>query len=960
MNKKIVSFVLAMVLSVGLGVSSLFAYEYTGGTKNAGSITIDPQNLAGLAGNIDKFTGEEKDIKGAETTTTRICAVFNYTAGIVTTAIDADRNITIYDQGRYRATLGYNDDGTYTITNFAIYGTDWDKIEGFAGATDGEKLKNFLLYMGVSESALQCYAKDEDGNFLAEDGKTILSEKDIAEGKAGKMVDVNWLDQAAKQLKKGINHSISINFTAQYGASVTYSVNGKQLETIAYDGSAIQTFHYNAAGTLETITQLTYEADTSDASNVERQTTTSDTKVGAGITTSGEEKDKDGNVTKSGMTKYTIDKDAEVKVTRTTVGGETTVTADVDATYEDNAGEKHHATITLSNVTIKDGKLKGKYNGQEFEFSVGTESNKETKKGKTTKRQESVKMNAVYNTIHCDEWGRQSYVTNSNGDVTARYSYSSNGSITSTWDAATNSMTYYTGGKAAFVMNDAGFITTRYFYHENGSLDGVMTYNYDADKTDGNNVVATSMTAYRWGNVVGSANLADIQPGQPSTFDELRAAVDYIKANPGAAIDSLKAGAELSSEDRKAIEGISFASVSEKDDEDEDSDSSTDAKYSDEEREKYNKIMSKNTSTFGNITSIALYESDLKNTALMNAFGINANDMANMLAASNGYSAVGNMALTIDVLDFGTDTINGEATNIGVTRRMSMGYHDHRTVMSTNRKSETVKNGIVGQQLKVTLTVMDHGGQKYQANCSPITLRAAENQVITNSTTVTNQYSADPVVTGTAVTDKAELQKIAEGLGGEGSTVSVGDDGVVTITDKDGNVSKVSIGDDGVISIQNPDGTTSRYVAVKDAKINMLDGSGALDMAEGEVMLIDIGDMDASTIKNGDNVMFMGDVGYTSTGNLAVTMNTTYGGGFKNFGNDASALGAAMDRIAYVSENHDAATADEQWIVTNSNINSEALKDFANAMSKKNGEPVTLKELEQAWEDLLKATAPIF
>ncbi|MBO7612041.1 MAG: hypothetical protein J6T23_07520, partial [Elusimicrobia bacterium] len=62
MNKKIVSFVLAMVLSVGLGVSSLFAYEYTGGTKNASSFTIDPQNLAGLAGNIDKFTGEEKDI----------------------------------------------------------------------------------------------------------------------------------------------------------------------------------------------------------------------------------------------------------------------------------------------------------------------------------------------------------------------------------------------------------------------------------------------------------------------------------------------------------------------------------------------------------------------------------------------------------------------------------------------------------------------------------------------------------------------------------------------------------------------------------------------------------------------------------------------------------------------------------------------------------------------------------
>jgi len=909
MNKKIMSFVLAMVLSVGLGVSSLFAYTYTGGSKKATSFRVDVQDMAGLAGNI-KTTGfdiNDKDTIGAaESVTSRICAVFNYTAGIVTSAIDADRNITIYDQGRYRATLGYNDDGTYTITSFAVYGTDYPKIKEMGG------LKNFLLAMGVSETALKCSKTrtDKEGNtfFVDEDGND-LTEEDLENGKTAAQVDVAWLADAEAQLAKGINHSITINFTAQYGASVTFNVNGKQLETIAYDGTQLAQYNYNAAGTLETITQLSYTTDTSDVTKVDTETEGYKTTVTSGGRTTGGGKDS---------IRYTVASDGEVKVSKTTVDGETTTTADVTVTYEGKDGLTHEKKVTLTGVTIDDdGNLKGKFDGQNISIKINKKAAKptETKKG-TTNRQNGVVYTATHSTIHCDEWGRQSYVTNEQGMVTGRYSYSSNGSITSSFDAATNNITYYTGGKASFVMNDAGFITTRYFYHENGSLDGVITYNFDQDKGI---TTATSMTAYRWGNVVGSCNLADIEEGQPKTFDQLRAAVDFIKKHPEEALASLKEGAQLSDEDRAELEGIKFSDVTDED-----------SKYDDKARKNYNKLMSKNTSVFGNITSIAIYQSDLKNSKLMSAFGVNAADIANMSAMSNGYSAVGNLALTIDVVDFET-VYDGKNTTV-VTATKSMGSHKWHSIQSLSTGSKTVKNGVVGQQLKATLTVMDHGGQSYQANCTPVQLRAPENQVLTLETT--GIMESDPVVAGTMVTDKAKLEEIAKTLGVDASQVSVGDDGVITVRDENGNV-------------------TNRYVAVEDAEINMMDGNGFKSLG-GEAMLVDIGDMDVSTIKSGDKVMFMGDVAYTGpnkTGALAIKMNTNYGGGFKSF-SDEAAMKKEMQRIVDIASGaqNPAADGSDQWIIDNTKANSATLGDLLKDKNK-----VSLDDLREAWDRLSRS-----
>jgi hypothetical protein len=578
MNKKILSFVLAMVLSVGLG-SSVFAYEYTGGvngTNSRASISLDDLENQRETGQINR-TGT--DVAGATEATNRVCAVFNYAAGVVLSVMDSDRNLTLYSGGNPFISLGYNEDGSFTVTGVNIQGTDIEAVEAAGG------LKNFLLALGVPESALKCSE--------TKDGVVTEGQKDVA-----------WLAQAEEQLKKGINHSISINFTSQYGASVTYCENGKSLETIGYDGTQIAKYNYNAAGTLETIEQLTYEVDSTDVS-----------------------------------------------------------------------GKNENTRIT----------------------------------GATAK--------PTVNTVHLNEFGKQDYVTNSKGTVVTQYSYSSNGSIASVYDATKNETTFYAGGKAAYVINDNGFKTAEYFYHENGSLDGIKSYNYDQDKGI---VTGTTITAYRWGSAVGTADLSSGTGVQ--TFDQLRAAVDSIKANPSAALESLKAGAA----------------------------GKTDAS---------------NSSIFGNITSIALYTSDLKNSALMNFLGIKSEDVAAMRRMSNGYSSVGNASITIDTIDFGTKTNdNGVSTKGGKFASYST--------------SKTISNGVVGEQMSVKLTIMDHGGQSYQVNCGSQTLRAAVDAVVEKTTFV------DPAVVGT-VTD------------------------IVTIDGK-------------------------KYAVLENAQVDILDGKGFQDAKDGE------------------------------------------------------------------------------------------------------------------------------
>lgn len=549
MNKKIWSFVLATILSISLGSGSLSygadPYAKTGGVNN--------NQLSSTSGSSYTVTPTPEESAVIGNTESKICAVFNYKSGVLLSVMDQDRNVTIYDAGKPRATLGYNDDGTFTVTNFYLSGSDWSTIEKMSGSTDTEKLKNFLLALGVDESALKKTGTDANGN--VENGANTTSF--VQEF-------VEWLDDAITALKKGINYSVAINLTASYGASMTWSVNGKAQETIGYDGQVLETYNYNAAGFLESITQNTYK--------------------------------------------------------------------------------------------VKEGSLT---DGVEFE--------------KTT------------NTVYLDAYGRQSYAVNASGDKVATYTYSSNGSLVSSYSTENKSTTYYSGGKASYVMNDQGAITTKYDYHANGSLNGITSFNYDSDTSA---LTKTTIEAYKWGRSVGTADLSSGTGVQ--TYDELRTAVAEIKANPNAALASLKSGASSGGT---------------------------------------------NSSKYSNITSISIYESDLTGanaSALMNFLGIDNATKNKMLAMSNGYSAVASVAFTIDAIEPGTKTVDGG------TKVQGGSFAAYTT-------SEVTSEGSEGEQLSCKVTVMDRGGASYQFNGATHTLRAAVDAVV-KVTTV-----KDPVVEGTLV-----------------------------------------------------------------------------------------------------------------------------------------------------------------------------------------------------------------
>ncbi len=284
MNKKIMSFVLAMVLSVGLG-SSLFAATPKGTSNQTNS------GIATSSGTASGLSAAASDLAG------HISHVFHYESGILVSATGADGSVTIYDQGRYRGTMAMGLDGTYTWSNLAFYGSDYDTIVEHGG------IDQFLLDIGVKPEQLKG-GGEEEVNFLvvdvdekmkaqldkegytiekADDGKyykyttkvddeevtKILTEAEYnglkdeekakcEEAKQGSVMKAHkdkvepqrlkWLDSALDQLSKGQNYSITVDFSAAQGAAVTFNIDGKAMQTFAWDNALTTYYDYNAAG----------------------------------------------------------------------------------------------------------------------------------------------------------------------------------------------------------------------------------------------------------------------------------------------------------------------------------------------------------------------------------------------------------------------------------------------------------------------------------------------------------------------------------------------------------------------------------------------------------------------------------------------------------------------------------------------------------------------------------------
>lgn len=864
------SFVLAVAFVLSIGTNS-WAYTHRGST-GGGTITVGMSDIYDQYGTGEqKRTGGNGDnglVDGAKAETNRICAVFNYASGIVLSAMDQDRNLTLYSAGAAFLSLTYNEAtgdkgfGYFTLVSVNISGSDWINIQKAGG------LKSWLKKLGASDSMLshaeQTFGKDKEGN------QTISVDK-------SKTKEVGWLADAEEQLSMGVNHSISINFTASGGASVTMITNGKQMETLGYDWgqygdaskSPLAVYNYNAAGTLESITQKTYKTD-------EKNT---------------------------------------------------------------NLGDKQ---------------------------------------GDGTRSFDSATYYVAYTEVHMDEYGRQSFATDTNGNVVTTYTYSTTGSIAAIHDLTTNNTTWYAAGHASFVLNDSGFKTTEYYYHENGSLDWVCSFNYDEDK---GGVYATQGSAYRYGKFIGSANLADLVTNkagniiQANNGDEIRAAVDFMKLHPDKWQESLEKGAKanlkdsdikmtieidgknetftwngsgwIDSKGNQVTDDIAAAKDKNKkqwlannpdatEDDWKNAKQSQNSYYRKIAAGTYQQLVAKgeelmkkavtNSSKYANITAVGIYANDLKNNAFLTTYkamfcstpsAVKAFDtaLADMVRLSNGSSMLGQISLTIDAKAF--DTIPDNQTKNKV--KTEGGHFDAYTTSETSSKVTQV--GKVGQQISSKLTIMDHGIQCYQINLDAYTLREAQDQIIRNTTT--NTTHVDPVVTGNLVTGD-ELEKIADTLRTKDNDVKV-EDGVIIVTDKDGNVTK--------------------YAAVKGGKINMMEGSGFQSM-EGESMLVDItslSDDQISEMKSAGKVMFMGDVDYTASGKLAIKLNTEYGDGYK-FGSSKE-IDDEMDRIEKVANGEEPAGPKDGWIKENTDYNISKLgKKW---MEQQSG---SMKDkLEEAW-----------
>lgn len=273
MNKKNVSFVLAFVLSIGLGLGSMsMAYA----TNNEWGSNMATQTLPEYTVNASSSSTGIGAQAGANQAVYKLSAVFNYLAGIMTSTMDSNRNITLMSMNQPKAMLVYDDGtGSWTPASLTVDGTDWAEISKtevseevlakFRAAypnSDPEAIKEmaqlyqFLRNAGVPEASLTVSSMSAGGH-----------NQDIQQVSA-------WFGQAVEELKKGVSHSINLNFTAAGGSTCTVSEYGKPQATLSSDytteGKAVivEAYIYDADGVndglLDAVYRLNYEAKDPD------------------------------------------------------------------------------------------------------------------------------------------------------------------------------------------------------------------------------------------------------------------------------------------------------------------------------------------------------------------------------------------------------------------------------------------------------------------------------------------------------------------------------------------------------------------------------------------------------------------------------------------------------------------------------------------------------------------------
>ncbi len=378
---------------------------------------------------------------------------------------------------------------------------------------------------------------------------------------------------------------------------------------------------------------------------------------------------------------------------------------------------------------------------------------------------------------------------------------------------------------------------------------------------------------------------------------------------------------------------------------------------------KQNLINGRNVGTVSGLKTVNWYEKELKQIASMpnRSATINkiwdSSGITTALNFSNGINTVGSTAIadsTWNEDNFPEDAVMGD----GVTETVSSTEEvDGGTVIQggsfpSYKRLKSSKTKVTGRGYSLTTTVMAGGSSVFQTKCDIVTQKYVK-------TTNTYETVKDPAVEGEVVTDK---EKIAEIFGVDPDEVEI-EDGVITI---DG-VSYLAV-EAASINIMDGSGFQAADGEVVIVQLNGKDSNGKeINGLTNE----EIAKLKSNIAKGDTKVIFMGNVSDNLNGNKAMTIETGYDGGFA-IGQDAvnaerdriflTSLGAAMQNgmdgalasatmdeynkrygTNYTTADSDKAlanaTADDQWIIDNTKTNMEVFH-------------YSQKEYNEGWEVL--------
>lgn len=898
MKRKILSYVLAVALVMSSFTSFAFSVNISEKASEVGSGYGSSGKL--VAPKSIKFTPKEDSFIGkeAERIVGRISQVFNYVAGIITTTVDANRAITVFDEGRVRATYGYNPgNGSYSLTGFSLFGGNKDLIK----INEAGGIENFLKSMGASESMLKTrkLEYDADGNVVTGQNDTNEMEGDVNNLDA-LYTKVSWLGAVMDSLKKGVNHSASINFVEAGGASVTLYENGRPQVTLSAQSDAagnplvLSSFIYNDAGFLVAKSDLAYE-------QIEGPD---------GIT--------------------------ENKRTNETVSpGEVAVAA------------QHDGTATFK---------------------------------------------PTHNITYFDPYGRESYTTNSVGDVLSRVTYSSNGSRNYVHDLVNETKTYFEAGRPSFSTNEQGYTTAKWNYNQNGTLDHTVNYY---------NGVATSKTIYDYGKALGTVSLAngagegysaadirqayydiatagDVQTMKDLyekynftsyslmaefltndtliTFLGMNAEVEMKKMEEAekeakAEEEKQKANADkiwsaLSPADQESLgEWRADYELSEQkkaDDREKEEQKKKEDKSKDDDKDKKKddalteaaKALSPEAQIYAEART---KQSQAREKAWQNRAAARQKvgddikrAMWTMTYCNNGYSAVANVAVSINNAierELGETTISSTSKSENSSRREGNERVTTRTTTTTTTAKTPVKV-FDRKTLSFSITVNDRGQAAFTMEGAKHTLK---NDLIDTDVIETSRKdisaeeigreNIDPVVVGENKGFVGADGGPIKGLQIEGIGNMTPEEAAAAISEKIAGMSNAEI--EALIAANGG----QIFLQMGADTINVMDGVG-FQPAAGETLYVGVSDVDA--VKQiaagfGQQIMTMGDVTTNRVnGKMTMTMNTSYGGGFVT---GDKAIAKTMQTVNEVTklaiENPNAAVdSDNQWIAQNVAANS--------------------------------------